>query len=98
MLIYRRAPAAGSFPRLGPGRRAGAEQGPPPCSAAMCMLLHVSHRVPGRGREDRTESALAGRDRPGQTAGMRTYGQYCPIARAAEILAERWTPLIVRNI
>ena len=29
---------------------------------------------------------------------MRTYGQYCPIARAAEVLAERWTPLIVRNI
>jgi DNA-binding HxlR family transcriptional regulator len=29
---------------------------------------------------------------------MRTYGQYCPIARAAEILAERWTPLIVRNL
>ena len=29
---------------------------------------------------------------------MRTYGQYCPIARAAEILAVRWTPLIVRNI
>jgi DNA-binding HxlR family transcriptional regulator len=26
------------------------------------------------------------------------YGQYCPIAKAAEILAERWTPLIVRNI
>jgi DNA-binding HxlR family transcriptional regulator len=29
---------------------------------------------------------------------MRTYGQYCPIARAAEVFAERWTPLIVRNI
>ncbi|MEQ8718972.1 MAG: helix-turn-helix domain-containing protein [Acidimicrobiales bacterium] len=29
---------------------------------------------------------------------MRTYGQYCPIARTAEILAERWTPLIVRNL
>jgi DNA-binding HxlR family transcriptional regulator len=29
---------------------------------------------------------------------MRTYGQYCPIARAAEILAERWTPIILRNI
>jgi len=29
---------------------------------------------------------------------MRTYGQYCPIARAAEVLAERWTPLIIRNI
>ncbi len=29
---------------------------------------------------------------------MRTYGQYCPIARASEILAERWTPIIVRNL
>jgi len=29
---------------------------------------------------------------------MRTHGQYCPIARAAEVLAGRWTPLIVRNI
>jgi DNA-binding HxlR family transcriptional regulator len=29
---------------------------------------------------------------------MRTYGQYCPIARAAEIITERWTPLIIRNI
>lgn len=29
---------------------------------------------------------------------MRTYGQYCPVARAAEILAERWTPLVVRNL
>jgi len=28
----------------------------------------------------------------------RGYGQYCPIAKAAEIVAERWTPLIVRNI
>jgi DNA-binding HxlR family transcriptional regulator len=29
---------------------------------------------------------------------VRTYGQYCPIARASEIFAERWTPLIVRNL
>ena len=29
---------------------------------------------------------------------MRTYGQYCPIARASEILAERWTPIIIRNL
>ena len=29
---------------------------------------------------------------------MRSYGQYCPIARGAEIFAERWTPLIVRNL
>lgn len=29
---------------------------------------------------------------------MRTYGQYCPIARASEVLAERWTPIILRNM
>lgn len=29
---------------------------------------------------------------------MRTYGQYCPISRASEILAERWTPLVIRNL
>lgn len=26
------------------------------------------------------------------------YGQYCPIAKGAEVFAERWTPLIVRNL
>jgi DNA-binding HxlR family transcriptional regulator len=34
----------------------------------------------------------------GHTGGVRTYGQYCPIARGAEIFAERWTPLIIRNL
>jgi DNA-binding HxlR family transcriptional regulator len=29
---------------------------------------------------------------------MKTYGQFCPIARASEILAERWTPIILRNL
>jgi DNA-binding HxlR family transcriptional regulator len=29
---------------------------------------------------------------------MREYGQYCPIARSSEVLAERWTPIIVRNL
>jgi DNA-binding HxlR family transcriptional regulator len=29
---------------------------------------------------------------------MNTYRQYCPIARASEILAERWNPLIIRNL
>lgn len=33
-----------------------------------------------------------------QTRLVRTYGQYCPIARASEILAERWTPIILRDI
>jgi DNA-binding HxlR family transcriptional regulator len=29
---------------------------------------------------------------------MYRYGQYCPVARASEILADRWTPLIVREL
>lgn len=29
---------------------------------------------------------------------MRTYGQFCPVARGSEILAERWTPIIMRNV
>jgi DNA-binding HxlR family transcriptional regulator len=29
---------------------------------------------------------------------MPGYGQFCPIARASEIFAERWTPLILREI
>lgn len=29
---------------------------------------------------------------------MKSYHQYCPIARASEILAQRWTPLIVREL
>jgi DNA-binding HxlR family transcriptional regulator len=29
---------------------------------------------------------------------MRTYGQYCPIARTSELFAERWTPILVRNL
>ena len=26
------------------------------------------------------------------------YGQFCPIAKASEIFATRWTPLIVREL
>lgn len=29
---------------------------------------------------------------------MKTYSQYCPIARASEVLAQRWTPIIIRNL
>lgn len=29
---------------------------------------------------------------------LRGYGDYCPIAKATEVLGERWTPLILRNI
>jgi DNA-binding HxlR family transcriptional regulator len=29
---------------------------------------------------------------------VKSYGQYCPISRGAEIFAERWTPIIIRNL
>lgn len=29
---------------------------------------------------------------------MPTYGQFCPVAVAAEVLTERWTPLVVREL
>lgn len=39
---------------------------------------------------------VAGRD--DKARPVKTYGQYCPIARASELLAERWTPIIIRNL
>lgn len=29
---------------------------------------------------------------------VKSYGEYCPVSKAAEVLAERWTPLIVREL
>ena len=29
---------------------------------------------------------------------MPTYGQFCPVAMASEVLTERWTPLVVREL
>src|SRR5450432_4023591 len=29
---------------------------------------------------------------------MEGYGQYCPLAKGAEVFAERWTPLILREL
>ena len=29
---------------------------------------------------------------------MRTYRQFCPVARTSELFAERWTPIIIRNL
>ncbi len=37
----------------------------------------------------------AERDEDGR---VRSYGQFCPVAKAAEILAERWTLLVVREL
>ncbi len=31
-------------------------------------------------------------------AGRRGYSQFCPVAKAAEVFAERWTPLVLREL
>ncbi len=36
--------------------------------------------------------------RPGYHPRMTRYGQFCPMAKAAEIVAERWTLLIIREL
>ena len=30
--------------------------------------------------------------------GVRDYGQYCPVSLGSEVLADRWTPLILREM
>ncbi len=40
--------------------------------------------------------ALLSRPYPGREMGG--YGQFCPVAKACEIVAERWTPLILREL
>ncbi len=32
------------------------------------------------------------------TVGMKEYAQYCPVALASSVIAERWTPLIIREL
>ena len=31
-------------------------------------------------------------------AAKKGYGQFCPVAKAAEVVAERWTPLVLREL
>src|SRR5438067_10122298 len=33
-----------------------------------------------------------------ESGAMKGYGQFCPVAVASEIFAERWTPLILREL
>ena len=46
----------------------------------------------------RTKNGLASWFGWRDTRMVKTYAQYCPIARASEILAQRWTPIIIRTL
>lgn len=41
---------------------------------------------------------MAGGNRPSYIRDVQGYGQFCPVAKAAEVLAERWTPLVLREL
>src|SRR5215468_2520737 len=34
----------------------------------------------------------------GWRTAMKGYGQFCPVAKGAEVFAERWTPLVLREL
>ena len=44
------------------------------------------------------KNELAGWRRGALTVTVPEYGQFCPVSRGAEIFAERWTPLILREL
>jgi len=49
-------------------------------------------------RRSGSKFELVGRPRRTHVQGVSTYGQFCPLALGAEIFAERWTPLILREL
>src|SRR6476659_7367040 len=57
-------------------------------------------RLPKVRRSDRGSSffGLARTGARRENPPMQKYRQYCPVARATEIVADRWTPLIVREL
>src|SRR5262249_57109664 len=48
-------------------------------------------RWPARSYHDRVSEQ-------GWRTAMRGYGQFCPVAKGAEVFAERWTPLVLREL
>ncbi len=51
-----------------------------------------------RGRAKTKKWTCRGPGRLTRVGAMKGYGQFCPVAVASEIFAERWTPLILREL
>lgn len=58
------------------------------------MAVSSSHRGVGSSSNFVLDPCGARRD----DGAVSRYRQYCPVARASEVLAERWNPLIIRNV
>src|SRR5215211_1655810 len=61
----------------------------------MVVMAPRSQRAPPPSS---TKSELASRAGARDTHRVTGYGDFCPLARAAEVYATRWTPLIIRNM
>src|SRR4029079_2370244 len=63
------------------------------------MRLIARRQTSWRGASDESpKNELAVRRVATLTIAMADYGQFCPVSRGAEIFAERWTPLILREL
>src|SRR6266568_5180274 len=51
-----------------------------------------------RNPHSTAESEVEWPRRRAHASAMPSYGQFCPIAQASEVLTERWTPLVIREI
>jgi hypothetical protein len=69
------------------------EMNPRPVGVAVAAFVECAGRGETRGSGCELVQAIRGWD----ALRVRAYGQYCPIARASDLLAERWS-IILRNI
>src|ERR1700749_1596042 len=51
-----------------------------------------------RARAFKYEKRTCPQPRRGGSWGMISYGQFCPVAKAAEVFGDRWTPIIMREL
>jgi len=73
-----------------------------PVVRLMAALLGMAESCP---LDSSVGTIIGGRDQPTSTKtevgpildGVSGYGQFCPVSKAAEVICQRWTPLILRE-
>ena len=106
--LVRRIACAGSALRgtVARGRRGRRRPAPGRCDGryrdvGRVAMVHLLLRQDGPGRpppEIPENGVAAAGAAPLRSAPMKGYGQFCPVTKAAEIVAERWTPLVLREL
>lgn len=67
-----------------------------PVEVLAAFIRHHYSSGPWCDQEQKMDLCV-GSGRP-NTCPMKSYRQFCPMARASELVAERWTPIILRNL